>query len=197
MTELPKQVMRIVQQADKVPGWMTRSELAWLSRTASALPEGVVWLEVGSWCGRSSLAVGLSLPKNATLHCVDRWRNFGDLYVDHVVEPDWPREQFQRTMAALMQQRSDIKVYVHEIDSEKLAETIEHGSCDVAFVDGDHSFDAVLRDCRQCELLLTPGGLLCGHDYRQHTCPDVERAVVHLYGGNFRAESTTIWRRGR
>jgi predicted O-methyltransferase YrrM len=39
-------------------------------------------------------------------------------------------------------------------------------SADLVFVDGDHSFDAVLADSRSAFDLIRPGGVVVWHDYR-------------------------------
>ena len=62
------------------------------------------------------------------------------------------------------------------------------------FIDGDHAYAAVLRDCRVCEKLLKPGGRLCGHDYSRQTNVDVVRAVDELYGRRL-VVAETIWQR--
>ena len=66
----------IIRRAEEIPGWMTRNELAWLSCTASALDIGATWLEIGAFCGRSTFAVGMSLPLFSMLHVCDKFADF-------------------------------------------------------------------------------------------------------------------------
>jgi predicted O-methyltransferase YrrM len=66
----------------------------------------------------------------------------------------------------------------------------EHGSrqltaldleaCDAAFIDGDHSFDAVIHDSKLAGVLLRPGGIICWHDYG-NPAVDVTLALDHLH----------------
>ncbi len=67
------------------------------------------------------------------------------------------------------------------------------GRFDVVFIDADHSYEAVKRDCAIAELLLNPGGLLCGHDFAPSD-PGVMKAVRERYSGRYNvAENTSIW----
>lgn len=50
--------------------------------------------------------------------------------------------------------------------------------CDVVFVDGDHSRDAVIQDTALAEQLVRPGGLIIWHDYHDLGTVDV-RDVLH------------------
>lgn len=175
-------IFEIVCAADKVPGWMTPPELAWLASTAAALPEGAKWLEIGAWCGRSTLAVGLALPPRATLHVFDNASEFGK-------NPAW---SFETTCAMIREKRPDVLLKFWPIDSAEIANLLLPNSCDVAFVDGNHSYSSVSRDCRSCEMVVKPGGLLCGHDYHEAN-PDVMKVVDELYPRRVIAPETMIW----
>lgn len=48
---------------------------------------------------------------------------------------------------------------------------------DMIFIDASHDFAHVEGDILMYRNMLNPGGLLCGHDYDEPTCPDVKKAV--------------------
>lgn len=52
--------------------------------------------------------------------------------------------------------------------------------CDAVFIDGDHSYGAVLSDSRLAYSLLRPGGILVWHDYGNPSV-EVTQAVAVLY----------------
>jgi len=52
---------------------------------------------------------------------------------------------------------------------------------DLCYIDGDHSYEAVVQDIKACQPLVKPGKFLGGHDYGGD-CPGVERAVEELLG---------------
>ncbi len=61
---------------------------------------------------------------------------------------------------------------------------------DLCYIDGDHSYEAVMLDIAACRPLVRPGGYLGGHDYGEFLggvdpggdCPGVARAVHELLG---------------
>jgi predicted O-methyltransferase YrrM len=66
-----------------VPGWMQTNQLLslyTLALTSSHLPGDI--LEVGSWCGRSAVALGLAVSQigNSKVHCVDLFPEKNDWY---------------------------------------------------------------------------------------------------------------------
>jgi hypothetical protein len=50
-------------------------------------------------------------------------------------------------------------------------------SVDFVFVDGDHRYAQVLKDCHNYYPKVKNGGLFCGHDW---SLPDVNRAIVEF-----------------
>ena len=52
---------------------------------------------------------------------------------------------------------------------------------DLCYIDGDHSYEAVVQDIQACKLMVKPGAFLGGHDYGGD-CPGVARAVDEILG---------------
>ena len=52
---------------------------------------------------------------------------------------------------------------------------------DLCYIDGDHSYEAVVRDIEACKPLVKLGGFIGGHDYGGD-CPGVAQAVDELLG---------------
>jgi predicted O-methyltransferase YrrM len=182
----------ILARADKVTGWMPLPDLTFLHATAAALPENATWVELGAWQGRSTLAVGLSLPPSATLHVIDKWKDFNGHPAFQVPYEAYPREQFE---IVRLQLADRLTVKIWEMSGNEAAQHIPDKSCDVVFIDADHEYESVLADCRTWEPKLKPGGLLCGHDYAADVFPGVVRAVNELYGGRFSViPYSSIWR---
>jgi predicted O-methyltransferase YrrM len=50
-------------------------------------------------------------------------------------------------------------------------------SCDVAFVDGDHSYKVVVHDSNLARRIVRPGGIIIWHDVVNPVTPDVKRAL--------------------
>ena len=152
-------------------------------------------VEIGSWAGRSSVCAAAACSvKKAHLICIDTWAGtvgWWDKGYDRVKTEDifaeWT-ENVKRFFPAVFPQRGD---------SRQAHTTILNFSCDLIFIDGDHSFEAVTADILNYEKKLRPGGLLCGHDI---SLASVRKAVTKLYEYAIVGDST-IWlglqRRGR
>jgi len=61
--------------------------------------------------------------------------------------------------------------------SDDAVNEFEDESVDFVFVDGDHRYAQVLKDCQNYYAKLKNGGLFCGHDW---SLPEVNRAVVEF-----------------
>lgn len=55
-------------------------------------------------------------------------------------------------------------------------------SFDLVYIDGDHSYEAVLLDVRAAIGLVRDGGFIGGHDYEGSATPGVKMAVEELLG---------------
>lgn len=63
---------------------------------------------------------------------------------------------------------------------------------DLAFIDGDHSYEGCRRDIEAYKRLVKKGGTLSGHDYHA-AWPGVVRAVDEAFGGRARVSHGSIW----
>lgn len=54
---------------------------------------------------------------------------------------------------------------------------------DIVYIDGDHSYNSVVRDIKMCLDHIVPGGIICGHDYHNASFTDVPRAVSDCFAG--------------
>jgi len=166
--------MRGVIDAEQIDGSMSREELTWLAGNAARHHRIV---EIGSWAGRSAKVMANATP--GVLRAVDRWDGREDLF-----------EAFQRNLAGEIKAGKLIPMRAWSLDAatelEQMGETF-----DMIFIDADHAEDAVRKDFAAWWPLLTPGGLMCGHDYHPRE-PGVIRAVDGLLRGGF-ARCDTIW----
>jgi hypothetical protein len=69
-------------------------------------------------------------------------------------------------------------------DSTSFIKSVPRGfSCKLAFIDGEHSYEAVCKDIRNIESVLIPGGWLCFDDaFSEYE--GVDRAIEELIIGN-------------
>jgi len=165
-----RQVKMILASRDprSIPTHMSSRELHWLYRSAKLLPLNSEAIEIGSYLGASSvyLAAGLA-GRGSRLHCVDTWQNEG---MEEGAADTF--DQFQRNTSGL----SGIITTIRMRSQDALPSL--HGRFHLAFIDGDHSYDAVREDLRLIVNKMTPDGILALHDWRYF--PGVTAALLEF-----------------
>lgn len=146
-----------------VPGWLTEEEGRELMRLAA----GKAVLEVGSYCGRSTVCLARTA---GTVSAVDTFDGRGT-----ALEGD----TYPTFLANLERYGVADKVAVYRGTSGKVLPPMPP-VFDLAFIDGSHDFKSVLRDAALAADCLRPGGLLAFHDYDNAADPGVRAAVDAL-----------------
>lgn len=184
----------LLKRAFAQQGHMSEDELRWLHDACK--DKGLV-IELGSWCGRSSLAMASA----RCLVCVDSWKGSpGEQCEKDVVEGrvdpwkewrdalvNWPGHNCN-----VIAERGDLR------DGEfhwKLLDAYKE-SADLVFIDASHDEDSVRKDIDFAYRLLKPGGVLCGHDYGDWTGWPGVKAAVDALVRNPRVGAGSIWVEG-
>jgi predicted O-methyltransferase YrrM len=125
------------------------------------LARGKVALELGSWFGRSTIAMASTAER---VHAIDS--HGGDAQTGPL-----------STLAAF---RRNVKRYgvgervvVHVGNIEDVAPVLAPASFDVVFVDGLHTKEAVERDASLLMPLVRAGGAIAFHDYGRYDVTEV------------------------
>jgi predicted O-methyltransferase YrrM len=116
------------------------------------------WLEIGSYEGRSAIwtMANILTHPNSHICCIDPWTSTA-------VE-----KRFDENMKAALKHLKRGQGYVmkRKAFSENVLKTMERGSLDVIYVDGDHQGKSALQDAVLAWPLLKAGGFLIFDDYR-------------------------------
>ena len=171
----------MVDTVDEVAGWFTGGDIISLYRLVRQLAPGAKILELGSYRGRSTNAIGHGIKgSDAVVYCIDRWQSFdfddvlpkidpsvtalrpcdAAILEDFINNTTWLGPQL-RMMRGSVSQYSDL---------------LPEAFFDLIFIDADHSREGVTGDIGASLGWLKPGGILCGHDYWSGT-PSVMKAV--------------------
>lgn len=165
-----------------IDGWLTVDEAIALYELARSLPhERPLAVEIGCWQGKSSvcLARGLHHKSAPRLVCIDPFDASGDAqsrdtYAGRAADLAGPlRTAFEHNLlAAGVRDCVDVRPGFSHAHAPSFGEPI-----DLLFLDGDHSYDAVLRDYRDWAPKVRPGGFLVLHDV-VHPVHEGPRRVV-------------------
>lgn len=138
-------------------GWLSAREAMYLATRASWCDRIV---EVGSWMGRSTLALGLNT--RGTVTAVDTWKGSSEHQDMLRDKPDeWLMKQFIKNVNGV----ENIHPW-HGTSLECAARAKRTGNTyDLIFLDGAHDYESVKADILAWGPLLTKNGILCGHDY--------------------------------
>lgn len=168
-----------------VRGW-TPPGLGAVVREVLAGTEAPLVVEVGAWCGRSTIAIGeVVKERGGELVAVDTWLGAPEFWLEdrgkgthdlRIVDgyPTVYREWAQNVVNAGL--RGTVTPF--PISSREGATVLRRLNARPALVylDGAHEEDAVLSDLRAWWPLLAPGGVLLGDDYSERW-DGVRRAV--------------------
>lgn len=148
--------MRSLRDADKIQGWMTRTELKWLRGLALSVRPGARVFELGSWKGRSTVAL---MVDHIDLVCVDTWQG---------APGDWTASLAARedifTIFSRNMRRLRLRPRIMRMDVIRAASLVPNGSLNVVFNDSDHDMYFRVHFWAWLEKLKR-GGIYCGHDY--------------------------------
>ncbi len=201
MNNVIKPITRQIEDAvQNIPGWSPIDQLLSLYTLAISCAhlEGEI-LELGSWCGRSAVALGMAarLTGSRPINCVDLfpekedWYQNADGTYSFAVDLDGRKvgaygdqtvwgEPYLREIAPVYEKFSGtLQAFEDSVAKNGLSEWVAPFKGDLlafskniesnfalrmAFIDGDHSYDAVSGDIEIVEKYLVPGGWICFDD---------------------------------
>lgn len=195
-------IAELLASVTKIGGWFSEKEIVTLYLFAKNLPDKASILEIGSYRGRSSNAIGHAIKGTGkTLYCLDVWRDFEKqgirkddksaeflpptdfaIFEDFLKETEWFSENIRVLRGSTRQFR----------------DFLPPNFFSMIFIDGAHDYENAFRDISAALKCLRKGGLICGHDFISNA-PGVIKAVNELIVGpgkfqNFGViQQTSIW----
>jgi hypothetical protein len=127
----------------------------------NSLKGELVGVEVGVCLAHTTEAFAKGIKNLKKLYAVDNYPTF----------VDWDGSDWNQDRQDLMKKAAQEKMLAHKdkveflhISSEEFVKTIEDESLDFIFIDGDHSFEAALKDFQNYYPKVKKGGIFGGHD---------------------------------
>jgi predicted O-methyltransferase YrrM len=127
----------------------------------NSLKGKLVGVEIGVCLAHTTEAFAKGIKNLKKLYAVDNYPTF----------VDWDGSDWNKDRQDLMKKAAQEKMLAHKdkveflhVSSEEFVKTIEDESLDFVFIDGDHSFEAALKDFQNYYPKVKKGGIFGGHD---------------------------------
>jgi predicted O-methyltransferase YrrM len=158
---------------------------------AKKVPAAGTILEIGSGRGGSISTIALANP-TAKLINIDKFSAYDETSAFGTVKDykGFKYEDFARNVEpfGVLPRLKTIKKWSHEAVND-----IPDKSCDMIFIDGNHSYEPCKQDLKDYLPKLKSGGIFCGHDYHP-IFPGVIKAVKEAYGDKYDVmDNSSIW----
>ena len=170
-----------------------------LYRLAMMAPAGSKVLEIGSYRGGSTAAIGhAAIQRNLQIFCIDKWAEYHEQ--SDFVNFDKSLLDDMRILREFIKNTEFVKERLCMLRGEvaTFIEILGRGLFSMVFVDGAHDYFSVVDDIIFSLKVIEPGGILCGHDYHSAGL-DVKKAVHDIIINSetitFKGliEKTSIW----
>ena len=174
----------VIERMRPIEGWLADAEacllVAAVAEAVKAHPDARAIVEIGSYCGKSTVVLGsaLSLAKSTEIKifAVDPHEGVVGA-LEYGLEQMPPTfESFQRNIrdAGLENLVEIVRMYSFEVEWDQPI-------C-LLFIDGLHDYKNVARDFNHFDSWVVPGGFVAFHDYVDHF-PGVKTFVDELIAG--------------
>lgn len=152
---------------EDVRGWLTEG----VGYTLAELAKGRTILEIGSWCGRSTVCMAQTAKQ---VHALDWGKG------DDGTGPAWVTPELLDNL-----KRYGLlgKCVLHVGGVDEVGSTLADASFDLTFVDGAHDYASVKRDFLLAKRVTKPGGVIAFHDFvGDYHSPYIQQAALEVLG---------------
>jgi hypothetical protein len=161
-----------VVEWSRIPGWFDLPKAIAVQQVVKQCPVGSTLVELGSFQGRSSVAIASVLPPESILFCVDHFEGSAE---HRTMQLDLNNlfESFTRNIASFGVQD---RIRVLRMSTIDAAAQFDQASVDLILLDASHDFESVKTDLEHWYPKLKPRGVLFCDDY-EPAWPGVQQAV--------------------
>lgn len=180
---------------DTIPGWFTASDKAIYEIAVNTFPNGSIFVEVGSFKGRSSVAMAVDIinsGKDIKFYCVDTWGGSAEHQLGQPFEDlDVVNGNLYNVFLKNTELVKDIITPIRKSSLEAVNDFDEE-SITFLFLDAAHDYENVKKDLNAWKSKVKKGGILAGHDWTWET---VRSAVIEFVSEhNLHVEATNnVW----
>jgi predicted O-linked N-acetylglucosamine transferase (SPINDLY family)/predicted O-methyltransferase YrrM len=156
---------------ESVEGFMIPGQEEFLFNKVTSLPEDAVIVEIGSFKGRSTVAMGYAcIGTKRKIYSIDTWDGNDSDFSERQFFDIWQQNVQSNGLEEYI---VPLRGYSHDILS-RWQELTDGKTIDFIFIDGSHQYLDVLKDFEMSFSLVKNGGWIAFHDVI-HTWVDPER----------------------
>ena len=183
-----------IASAQTIYGWFTKSDMAvidaLLKEVYNRANKPLNVLEIGTYKGRSTVFLLLSLPPNSQLTYVDIFEDCNDHGENGIIKGKLTGGQLERicknniTKTQRFANRTDVQVTHVRADSKVWLKENRNKFkklFNFIFIDGDHRYEGVKADLLNSLPLIKDDGIIAGHDFGI-SGPEVTKFVIDELG---------------
>ncbi|GJD23729.1 hypothetical protein RIVM261_086850 [Rivularia sp. IAM M-261] len=162
---------KIQAAVESVEGFMVPGQEEYLFNKVKSLPEDAVIVEIGSFKGRSTVAIGYAcVGTKRKIYCIDTWDGNDSDFSERNFFEIWQENIKQNNLEDYV---VPLRGYSHDL-LKRWDELGNNNAIDFIFIDGSHQYLDVLKDFELSFPLVKDGGWVAFHDVI-HTWPGCER----------------------
>lgn len=159
-----------------VKGTLNESDTNVLLNHYIQLPMNSKYIETGSYLGCSGVLAGLSSKHGSTVYCHDIWfENIEDITATGTRPPDGVDNYLFTFYENVLNNNLQNIIIPIRGDSAYTLNIHRDESIDLAFIDGDHTYEGALKDLDTVLPKMKKGGVILCHDCRPGS--DVSKAL--------------------
>lgn len=162
-----------MKNSKDIQGWFNYESV--YDDLVGSIPDGGIFVECGAWLGKSSAYLCDISNDRIKIYIVDHW--LGSINERLTTHKLANTHDIYKIFCSNM---GDRKFTALRMSSVEASTTFDDQSCDVVYIDMEHTYDAVKQDIACWLPKIKQNGILAGHDY---DWPEVKRAVLETFGG--------------
>lgn len=156
-----------------IEGWFDPSDKIIYDRAVSTFNDYDIFVEVGSFKGRSSIAMAENIRssgKKIKFYCVDTWEGSEE----HVTDRDVVNNKLYDVFIHNTKEYKDIINPIRKMSTDA-AKDFKDNEISFIFIDASHDYENVTKDLNAWYPKIKEHGIFSGHDWIWET---VRRAVI-------------------
>lgn len=169
---------------ETLPGWAAFGDLYTVVVEKAKGNGKEVFVEVGSWLGRSAALMGVEIinsGKDIGFICVDPWTDGGPDLKDTKYYKELRRPVYDMFLENIepVSRLMGKRFATFRMPSVEAAAKFDDASVDFIMLDGDHSYEGIHADIEAWLPKMKPRGIMAGDDY---LWPGVTKAADEQFG---------------